>query len=131
MALSEQDRQILEQLELQLREDDPALASTLSSQQASKTSTKKTYAPRRVALGISLAVVGLLIPIIGISASSLWITVLIGVLGFALMLTGVLFIAIPTVENPGAAKKPTRRSSSSSSFMEKQQRKWDERKNNP
>lgn len=128
MALSEQDRQILEQLELQLREDDPALASTLSSQRSSKKQAKKTYAPRRVALGLVLAVLGLIIPIIGISASSLWVTVAIGVVGFALMLTGVLFIAIPTVDNPDAAPKQARRSRSS--FMEKQQRKWDERKNN-
>lgn len=128
MALSEQDRQILEQLELQLREDDPALASTLSSQRSSQKQAKKSYSPRRVALGLVLAVLGLIIPIIGISANSLWITVAIGVVGFALMLTGVLFIAIPTVENPGSARKQTRRSNSS--FMEKQQRKWDERKNN-
>ncbi|MDO5728901.1 MAG: DUF3040 domain-containing protein [Actinomycetaceae bacterium] len=125
MALSEQDRQILEQLERELRREDPHLASTLSSQHRTPVRGKKSYSPRRVGLGVALALAGLVLPIVGISIGLLWVTVLLGVAGFALMVTGVLFIAVPTVENGGV----TRPSKPQSSFMERQQQKWDERKN--
>lgn len=125
MALSEQDRQILEQLERELRREDPHLASTLSSQRRAPASGKKSYSPRRVGAGVALALAGLVFPIVGISSGHLWITVLLGVIGFALMLTGVLFIAVPTVDG-GASSRSSR---SRSSFMERQQQKWDERKN--
>nr|MDK8533720.1 DUF3040 domain-containing protein [Gleimia europaea] len=126
MALSDQERQILEQMERELRIQDPDLASTMSSQSAPKAiRVRKTYSPRRVATGIVLAVVGLILPLVGISIGPTWLAVLLGVVGFALMLFGVLMIAIPTEAggaSPGEAVK------SKSNFMDRQQEKWDQRK---
>ncbi|WIK64966.1 DUF3040 domain-containing protein [Gleimia hominis] len=94
MALSEQERAILEQMERELRRDDPRLASTMSRQRTNRTG--RTYSPRRVGGGVALLLVGLALPIIGLTIGILWLTVLLGVAGFALMLTGILFITVPT-----------------------------------
>ncbi|MDO5034657.1 MAG: DUF3040 domain-containing protein [Actinomycetaceae bacterium] len=123
MALSEQERQILEQMERELRIQDPELASTMSAQPVRTPRTnRKAYSPRRVATGIVIAVVGLIFPLVGISSGITWLAVLLGVVGFGLMLVGILMITIPT-ESRGVAKQSQPRGG----FMERQQQKWDER----
>ena len=73
MALSEQERQILEQMERELRREDPDLASTLSAQaQTVQRPGRKGYSPRRVATGIVIALVGLILPLVGISVGITW-----------------------------------------------------------
>ncbi|EPD30575.1 DUF3040 domain-containing protein [Gleimia europaea] len=127
MALSDQERQILEQMERELRIQDPDLASTMSSQPAPKAIREhKSYSPRRVATGIVIAVVGLILPLVGISVGPTWLAVLLGVAGFALMLVGVLMIAVPTEQGGTSQGKSVK---SKSDFMTRQQQKWDQRKN--
>ncbi|MDO5048961.1 MAG: DUF3040 domain-containing protein [Actinomycetaceae bacterium] len=126
MALSEQERQILEQMERELRKEDPDLASTMSTQvQRPQRVGRKSYSPRRVATGIVIAVIGLILPLVGITIGITWLAVVLGALGFGLMLAGVLMIAIPTL--PGDKVAPAKMRDTSS-FMERQQRKWDERR---
>lgn len=125
MALSEQERQILDQMERELRIQDPDLASTMSIESSRpERPARKGYSPRRVAAGIVIAVVGLILPLVAISIGIMWLTILMGAVGFALMLAGVLMVAVPT-EKSTSLKKASR---PSGSFMDRQQQKWEERK---
>lgn len=126
MALSEQERQILEQMERELRREDPELASAMSDRPEPFRPSRKTYSPRRVATGIVVAVIGLAFPLIGITIGITWLAVVMGVIGFVLMLGGVLLIAVPTQDSDKPVKE--RPVKDSSSFRERQQRKWDERR---
>lgn len=68
MGLSEQERQILEQMEKEFRLEDPQLASTLSIKTGGNTlPTVPRLSPKRLAWGLTLAVVGLILPIVGIT----------------------------------------------------------------
>ena len=127
VALSEQERAILEQMERELRRDDPRLASTMSRQRTNRTG--RTYSPRRVGGGVALLLVGLALPIIGLTIGILWLTELLGVAGFALMLTGILFITVPTKPTVPAPRTTSGgKSGSKRSFMQRQEDRWERRK---
>lgn len=91
MGLSEKERQILEQMEKEFRLEDPQLASTLSIKNSqTERHTVVKISPRRLAVGLTLAVLGLILPIVGISIGGTFPIVAFGVTGFALMVFGVL-----------------------------------------
>lgn len=137
MALSEYEKQVLAEMEAQLNEADPSLASVMTSSLPAETPAAKTgqLSPRRIALGSIIAVVGLAVVVSGVSLGfGIWAIVL-GVLGFSMMVGGVL-LALKTsvVEDPssGSAKKRTHPTDSGTSmnpkdFMSRQQERWDRR----
>ncbi|MCS4484251.1 DUF3040 domain-containing protein [Gleimia sp. 6138-11-ORH1] len=96
MSLSEQERQILEQMEKEFRQEDPALVATLGlSKDSAETSQPGRLSPRNLAVGATLAVLGLILPIIGITLGGKWYPLGFGVTGFALMVYGVLLALRP------------------------------------
>ena len=65
MALTEYEKKILEQMEASLREEDPALASQMSSptlDEDDNESARGPRTPRRIALGFAGAVLGMVVP---------------------------------------------------------------------
>lgn len=124
MPLSEYEQRVLEQMEQQLRSDDPKLAQSFS-RRGSRTS--------RVVVGALLVVGGLGALVGGVAFSQIWL----GLVGFAAMFAGVLYAtsspaATKSAEpaTSGAGGKPTKRASgkSGSSFMQRLDERWDRRR---
>ena len=70
MALTEYEKKILEQMEASLREEDPALASQMSapvSEEPESKAAEGPRAPRRIALGLTGAVLGMIVLVAAVS----------------------------------------------------------------
>lgn len=78
MPLSEYEQRVLQQLEQQLRSDDPRFVSQLAAE--------PKFGLRRLVLGVAALVLGLTMLVVGVAASQVWISVL----GFVAMLGGVM-----------------------------------------
>ncbi len=116
MALSEQEQRLLEEMERGLYETDASLANRLANPGAPT--------PRRIIAGAALAIVGLSILV---SAVSLQVSAL-GVLGFLIMLGGLIAASSTAKTNPKAAAKPKTQGAptktTAKSFFEQR---WDKR----
>ncbi len=91
MALSDHEQQLFDQLEKQLRADDPRLAAALAPAAAPTAST------RRIVLGVLIDVVGFLTVFIGVMLSGLAASISVGVFGFAVMVFG-MYVALSAAE---------------------------------
>lgn len=144
MALSERERQMLEEMEEAIRAEDPGFASQMNGAKGGGGTDR-----RRVALGIIGAIAGLGLVLLGIN-TSVWV----GVAGFALIVASVALALTPSrsssglgvVEDDGSVKKPTRprkgggvpgrgqgakpkpRSPKQGTFMERMEQRWEERR---
>lgn len=135
MPLSEHEQRLLEQMERALHAEDPRLASTL------RHGSGRTLNGRKIFLG-ALGILAGLAALLGGVITSL---VVLGVIGFLLMLGGVLLIGAamrtpspPTLTvagssgKPGSAKSPQSRkgkpSRGSSSFMSRIEDRWRRRR---
>ena len=100
MALTEYEKKVLEQMEASLREEDPALASQMSAPAAAEESEPSSgpRAPRRIALGFGGAALGMVVLVAAVSLGYSVVSILLGVVGFALTVAGVLF----ALSRPGA-----------------------------
>jgi hypothetical protein len=122
MPLSEYEQRMLQQMEQQLRSDDPRLANTLADRPRPNV--------RRLSLGILLFLLGLGGLIGGVATSFIWL----GVLGFIAMLGGVL-LAITGPRGgasrrggPGGVRRPgSKVPPSGGGFMQRQEDKWNRR----
>ena len=134
MALTEYEKKILEQMEASLREEDPALASQMSAPAAEEEDepARGPRAPRRIALGLTGAVLGM---VVLVAAVSLGYSILLGVAGFALTVAGILY----ALSRPGASSSQSTDESSErgaekgsgwNSFIQDQERRWDDRRDN-
>ena len=127
MALSEQEQQLLDQLEKQLNED-PAFASTMTDRHPAVTPTGKT-SPRNMVIGALVAVLGLGVIIAGVATK----LILLGVLGFIIAAGGVYFATTTPRGTWGAPANPQRgtptKKPGSSRFMQNLEDKWDKRQN--
>ncbi|MFV0254408.1 MAG: DUF3040 domain-containing protein [Beutenbergiaceae bacterium] len=123
MPLSEYEQRVLEQMEQQLRSDDPKLAKTISG------------APRRpmqIVLGgvVVLAGIGLLFA--GLLVSQIWL----GLLGFVAMFAGVLVALRRGGSTSGGPARGRNRNGSSpkdprpqsSGLMDRLEERWDRRR---
>lgn len=131
MALSEHEQQLLEQLEKQLRSEDPRFAQNISQ---SHSSAGITFSPKHLVTGILLMVAGLAVALAAIFFLTGLVAVLGGVVGFAIMVGGAYYgfamagshsdrDAKPRVKTSGAAAKK------SSGFMSRVEDRWDKRRN--
>lgn len=121
MALSEYEQKMLEQLEAQLKDEDPKLAESFQ------------VAPPNVSLknlvfGCLITVAGLGLIVWGVSAGWMWL----GVIGFVVALAGVLFATMGG-KGDGDSDRPARPAPRSStgpgqSFMQRQADKWEQRR---
>jgi len=111
-------------MEDELRHADPDLASTMSAQNDTQPpSSGGRLNPRRVAAGSVLAVAGLGVILVGVTVgSSIW-TIVVGVIGFVMMVGGVM-LALHTDKDRG---RTDRRPSGWSGFIADQQDRWDSR----
>jgi hypothetical protein len=121
MPLSEYEQRMLQQMEQQLRSDDPRLANTLADRSRPDV--------RRLSLGVLLFLLGLGGLVGGVATGYIWL----GVLGFLAMLGGVML----AISGPRGASKtggrgkhpggPAASGSSSGGFMRRQEDRWDRR----
>ena len=137
MALTEYEKKILEQMEASLREEDPALASQMSAPAAEEETepARGPRAPRRIALGLTGAVLGMVVLVAAVSLGYSILSILLGVAGFALTVAGILY----ALSRPGASSSESAdessehggdKSSGWSSFIQDQERRWDDRRGN-
>ena len=137
MALTEYEKKILEQMEASLREEDPALASQMSAPAVEEEAepARGPRAPRRIALGLTGAVLGMVVLVAAVSLGYSILSILLGVAGFALTVAGILY----ALSRPGASSsesadessaRGTDKSSGWSSFIQDQERRWDDRRGN-
>lgn len=85
MPLSEHEQRLLEQMEQQLSVEDPKFASAMRG------SAARVKARRRMILGALGVIVGLGLVLLGVAQG----VVVIGVVGFAVMVTGAWFAVTP------------------------------------
>ena len=137
MALTEYEKKILEQMEASLREEDPALASQMSAPAAEEEDepARGPRAPRRIALGLTGAVLGMVVLVAAVSLGYSILSILLGVAGFALTVAGILY----ALSRPGASSSQSTDESSErgaekgsgwNSFIQDQERRWDDRRYN-
>src|SRR5690349_16931774 len=80
MPLSEHEQRLLEQIERALVQDDPKFANTV------RTTNPRTYLLRRLWRSLLVFLLGLAALVVGVSLNRAPYTVILGVIGFALML---------------------------------------------
>ena len=136
MALTEYEKKILEQMEASLREEDPALASQMSAPAAEEETepARGPRAPRRIALGLTGAVLGMVVLVAAVSLGYSILSILLGVAGFALTVAGILYALSRPGASSGSAdessERGTGKSSGWDSFIQDQERRWDDRRGN-
>ena len=120
MPLSEQEQRLLEEMERSLYQNDADFVATVS--------------PRRGKTNYTVLVLGILIGVLGVATLVTGVVVrqpLVGVLGFAIMFVGVLLAVAPprrpdhAVPAPASASK--RKSTRSGGFMDNLNDRWDKR----
>lgn len=122
MALSEQERKLLEQLEASLMADDPKLHDTLSG-----SSTIRVHRRRAAIAGLAF-VAGVIVLLVGVQ-----IHPAISIAGFVLMLVGALvginsWQRVGTDNDHPSSRRPTSPSGgpapSNQDFMDKLEERW-------
>jgi hypothetical protein len=121
MPLSEQEQRLLEEMERSLYHNDADFVATVGASHL-----RPNY--RSIALGVLIAVAGIAGLIAGVALQQLWL----GIVGFAVMFTGVLIAVSPgkTLKHPGRAGRSgssSPRGSSGDGFMNRLNERWDRR----
>lgn len=119
MPLSEYEQRVLEQMEQQLRSDDPRLVEAITG--------RRSRRPVNLALGILAMLAGLGALIGGVAASQTWL----GIIGFLIMFGGVLLASRKSgSEQPESKPEKPRSAPKGKSFMDKLDDRWDDRRHN-
>lgn len=124
MPLSEHEQRLLDQLEQQLHAEDPKFANALASDPVRSLST------RHIVIGVLVLIVGILVLLGGVAVSQNTVAagIVVGVLGFLIMGTGV-YIA---TSRPKFTSQPTpgvkTASKQKSGFMNNLEERWEERR---
>ncbi|MFJ3383298.1 MULTISPECIES: DUF3040 domain-containing protein [unclassified Curtobacterium] len=124
MPLSEQEQRLLEEMERSLYQNDSDFVARVTRRQGRPTYTSITLGVLGALAGVAVVILGLVIR-----------QPLIGVLGFVVMLAGVLFALRPGMRAPKASGaprasspgKPRGASSGGGSFMDRMNDRWDKR----
>ena len=131
MPLSEQEQRLLEEMERSLYQNDSDFVARVTRRQGRPSYTSITLGVLGALAGVAIVIVGLVLR-----------QPLIGILGFVVMLAGVLFALRPGMRAPKAKAKTPRASGSSSggasrpstggsgSFMDRMNDRWDKRNDN-
>lgn len=128
MPLSDNEQRLLEQMERALYAEDPKFASTMRG------ARRKGYLSRML-IGIAGLIVGIGVLLFGVAKG----IVLVGVVGFLIMLAGTVFAFSSARRRPGPAgvvtstggvRAPTRKpgKSSKGTFMQRMEQRWDRRR---
>lgn len=135
MALSDYEKEVLAQLEQQLRSDDPELGSSFDEknqqfEDAPRRVSKLNLSPRVVGVGVIAFLIGVMLLIVGVSIfqSTMVVGVGVALLGFLSMLFA---LTLPMNKKASAWLRSSKGSApqEKKTFMERQEEKWDERRN--
>ena len=129
MPLSENEQRLLEQMERALYAEDPKFASAMRG------SKRGAGAGRRLAIGVTGVLVGLVVLLLGVMQHQVWI----GAIGFVLMLAGTTYAfssqrktgptgVVGGKPSAAAAAKGKRRSKAKGTFMQRLDERWDRRR---
>ena len=132
MPLSDREQQLLEQMERALIEEDPRFATSMRG------GPGQARNRRRLAIGIGGVLVGLGVILLGVTTK----LVLVGAVGFALMVAAVVYAVterrtpLQAVPTPGQAARPPARPAGrsrkkpdrSGSFMSRLEQRWEQRR---
>jgi len=126
MPLSEQEQRLLDEMERHLMSNDTDVVSAPS----------RALSYRNIVLGSILVLAGLgaLVAGVSIGFNTGFVGIAVGVLGFLLMVGGVIFAVTPTrgaAPAAPAAAKPRPARASGSSFMDRMNERWDRRHDGP
>ena len=136
MPLSDREQQLLEQLEQQLRSEDPRFAQNIS-RASSASEQRASLSARSIVIGIVILLCGAVVVVASLYfLSDLW-TVLGGVVGFAVMTAGgyIAFARSHSKEkagiSAGGAKSTDKRAQSpraaKQTFMQRLEDRWERR----
>ncbi|MEJ1155280.1 MULTISPECIES: DUF3040 domain-containing protein [Microbacterium] len=120
MPLSEQEQRLLDEMERHLMRNDADVVT------APQDGRGLSY--RNIVYGTVLVLLGLGSLIVGVSIQ----LVVVGVIGFVIMLAGVILAVTPSKQNgssptPTEAPRKAKAPSSSASFMDRMNDRWDKR----
>ncbi|MGO2746029.1 DUF3040 domain-containing protein [Microbacterium sp.] len=126
MPLSEQEQRLLDEMERHLLHNDADIVSAPSGD--------RTLSYRNLVYGAVLLLVGVGALVAGVALGSQLgpvVSIIIGVIGFAAMLVGVILAVTPVRRTGGAvpsdAKVPSQSPQNSASFMDRMNDRWDRR----
>ena len=118
MALSDYEKQVLEEMEAQFDHQPSSFRDHVREDAHSPRSSSK-LSPKRVAVGSLMIVAGLLILVAAVSLGYSVISLIVGVAGFLFMLGGAWYaLQTPRVLRSGGKR---------TSFMQRQEERWDRR----
>lgn len=121
MPLSEEEQRVLDQLERQLRAEDPNLAQSMRGQEASAPNPV-----RKLAIALSGVVVGLILLIGGVASQNPWI----GIVGFVLMFAVVVYATLSPsgkTKKSGEAHPKSAPAKDKSGIVDKMDERWNRR----
>jgi membrane-associated phospholipid phosphatase len=128
MPLSDREQQLLEQMERALIEEDPRFATSMRG------GPGQARNRRRLAVGVGGVLVGLGVILLGVTTK----LVVVGALGFALMVAAVVYAVterrtpLKAVPTPGQPQRPAprsrKKSAGSGSFMSRLEQRWEQRR---
>lgn len=130
MPLSEHEQRLLEQIERALVQDDPKFANTV------RTTNPRTYLVRRLWRSAFIFVLGIAALVIGVSLNRSPYTVILGIIGFALMLLAGVRAAADLKRISGRTgdtgvrrgrRVKTRKAPFSERLEERWRRRWEDR----
>jgi hypothetical protein len=119
MPLSEQEQRLLDEMERHLMRNDADVVSAPTD--------GRTLSYRNIVYGTILVLVGLGALIVGVSTQ----LIVVGVIGFVVMLGGVILAVTPTrgiPRGPVEAAPAAPKARPSSSFMDRMNDRWDRRR---
>lgn len=125
MPLSEQEQRLLDEMERHLLHNDADIVSAPSGD--------RTLSYRNLVYGAVLLLVGIAALVAGVALGGQLgavLSIIIGVIGFAAMLVGVILAATPVRRSGpvgGSAKTSPAAAQTSSSFMDRMNDRWDRR----
>ncbi|TFD65236.1 DUF3040 domain-containing protein [Cryobacterium ruanii] len=121
MPLSEQEQRLLEEMERSLYHNDADFVASVGASRL-----RPNY--RSIAVGVLLAVAGIVALIAGVAIAQLWL----GILGFIVMFGGVLIAVTPgkgirSVPGPSSPGRRPAQAKSDQGFMDRLNDRWDRR----
>jgi hypothetical protein len=125
MPLSEQEQRLLDEMERHLLHNDADIVSAPSGDRA--------LSYRNLIYGAVLLLVGIGALVAGVALGGQLgpvVSIIVGVIGFAAMLVGVILAATPVRRTGGSARRTsgaTSKTPQNSSFMDRMSDRWDRR----
>ena len=124
MALTDDERKMLEQLEAQLANEDPSFVQALAPEQSDDGVPGFAVSARHLVIGLIVAVLGLIVVLLGVMIE----IVPVGIMGAVIVFAGFWYVAAGGGKKPVTAGAPSgAQQPKGDSFMERQAQAWQRR----